>query len=514
MGYYLMVFLAIFGVLAWRFFYVFWWRPMKLGRFIKDQGINGPPYWPMVGNMMEEARLKNEAKSRPMDLSHAIAPRVIPFLYQTFESYGRSSMAWFGVNPRVTIMDPELIREVFSNKEGHFEKATQSPIFKVLVTGLVNHEGDKWAKHRRIINPAFHQEKLKRMFPAFHTSCCELISKWEESVGSEGESCELDVWPEFQNFTGDVISRTAFGSSYKQGMRIFQLQTEQAQLFSHSVKSVLIPGYRFLPVRVNKRRNEIDKEVCALLRGMIKEREKEMKMGNVSSNDLLGLLMESNFRDSQEQGNSNAAAMTTEEVIDECKLFYFAGQETTSVLLTWTMVILSMHPNWQMKAREEVLQVFGKNKPDFDGLNHLKIVTMILYEVLRLYPPVVYTVRRVAKTTKLGDITLPAGAQVSLPTLLMHHDPEIWGEDVEEFKPERFSEGVAKASKNRTVFFPFNWGPRICIGQNFALIEAKMALAMILQQFSFELSPSYAHAPFAAVTLQPQHGAQIILHRH
>ncbi|RWR97380.1 Cytochrome P450 72A14 [Cinnamomum micranthum f. kanehirae] len=430
MGNSLFLSLAVSGVLVlsliWKFFHAFWWRPMKLGKYLKDQGINGPPYRLVVGNIMDEARLKNESELRPMDLSHAIVPR--------------------------------------------------------------------------------------RMLPAFHASCCELISRWEESVGSEG-SCELDVWPEFQDFTGDVISRTAFGSSYKKGMRILQLQTEQAQLISHSVRSIFIPGYRFLPVKVNNRRNEINKEVCSLLRGMIKEREREMKMGKVGNDDLLGLLMESNFRDSQEQGSSDAAAMTMEEVIGECKLFYFAGQETTAVLLTWTIIVLSMHPNWQLQAREEVLQVFGENKPDFDGLNRLKIVTMILYEVLRLYPPVVYTARCVDKPTKLGDITLPPGAQVSLPTLLIHHDPEIWGEDVDEFKPERFSEGVAKASKNQIVFFPFSWGPRICIGQNFALLEAKMALAMILQHFSFELSPTYAHAPCGVITLQPQHGAQIILHR-
>ncbi|XXG61834.1 hypothetical protein AAC387_Pa05g0341 [Persea americana] len=517
MGDFLFLSLAISGVLilSWilRFFYAFWWRPKKLGKYLRDQGINGPPYRLVVGNIMEDTRLRNEAKLRPMDLSHAIMPRVIPFLYQTFKSYGKISMTWFGPNPRVCIMDPELIREVLTNKSGHFKKTKLSPVFNVLRTGLLKHEGKKWAKHRRILNPAFHQEKLKRMFPAFHTSCSELISRWEELVGSKGSS-ELDVWHEFQNFTGDVISRTAFGSSYKQGMRIFQLQTEQAQLLSQSDKSKFIPGYRFLPLKENKRRNEIDKEVCALLRDMIRKREKEMELGNVSNNDLLGLLMESSFKDSQEQGNSNATAMTTEEVIDECKLFYFAGQETTSVLLTWTMIVLSMHPSWQLQAREEVLRVFGKNQPDFDGLNLLKIVPMILYEVLRLYPPLVFTARQVDKTTKLGDITLPPGAQVTLPTIQMHHDPEIWGEDVEEFKPERFSGGVVEASKNQLVFFPFSWGPRICIGQNFALIEAKMALSIILQHFSFELSPSYAHAPYTLVTLQPQYGAHLILHRH
>ncbi|KAJ8638984.1 hypothetical protein MRB53_015678 [Persea americana] len=148
------------------------------------------------------------------------------------------------------------------------------------------------------------------------------------------------------------------------------------------VENVLVTGLlihdgeKFLPIKENNRRDEINRDVCALLRGMIKEREKEMKMGNARNDDLLGLLMESNFRDSREQGNSKGFSMTIEDVIDECKLFYFAGQETTAALLTWTMVVLSMHPNWQVKAREEVLQVFGKNKPDFDSLNRLKIVSL------------------------------------------------------------------------------------------------------------------------------------------
>ncbi|MQM08980.1 hypothetical protein Taro_041839, partial [Colocasia esculenta] len=260
---------------------------------------------------------------------------------------------------------------------------------------------------------------------------------------------------------------------------------------------------------------EIFKEVRGIFGELIIKRERAMQAGSGGMNDLLGLLLESNLERLQEDGNSKGVRMTTDEVIEECKLFYAAGEENTAGLLTWTIVALGMHPDWQERARAEVLKVFGKNNDlVFDGLGQLKIVTMVLYEVLRLYPPIISTNRVTRKATKVGGYTFPAGVQLFLPILFIHHDPEFWGDDAVKFKPERFAEGVSRASENHLApFFPFGGGPRTCLGNNFAMIEAKLCLAMILQRFSFDISPTYVHAPYTAVTLQPQHGAPVVLRK-
>ncbi|KAL2900154.1 hypothetical protein RDABS01_025236 [Bienertia sinuspersici] len=385
-------------------------------------------------------------------------------------------------------------------KYEEFQKPNTNPLAKMLVKGLVAYEGQKWAKHRKIINPAFHMEKLK------------MINKWEEMVSNSG-SCELDVWPYLDNLSGDVISRAAFGSSYDEGKKIFKLQKEQISIAMKLLQQVYIPGLRFLPTKTNKRMKEIDDEMRVLMNNIIRKRENQTKMGEDCNDDLLGILLESSMKEVQEHGNKKNAGLTIEEVIEECKVFYLAGRDTTSVLLVWLMVMLGKHLDWQARAREEILRVFGQSNPDFNGLNNLKVVPMILNEVLRLYPPVILMYRMIHKPTQVGDILLPPGVQISVPTMLVHNDPELWGEDAAEFKPERFSEGVAKATNSQVSYIPFGWGPRICVGQNFAMLEVKMALAMILQHYSFELSPSYSHAPFLVTSLQPQHGVPMIFRK-
>ncbi|GER42881.1 cytochrome P450 monooxygenase [Striga asiatica] len=494
---------------AWKFFNWVWVKPRKLEKWLREQGFNGNSYKFLVGDYKKMALMAKETQSKHILFSDDIVPRVMPFVSQSVKSRGENCFLWFGPKPAVFISEPDLIKEILS-KNYIFQK-TSTPLDKLLAQGVAAYETDKWAKHRRLINPAFHLENLKNMVPSFYLSCADMLKKWGDIVREKGGSHEVDVWPYLQTMSSDAISRTAFGSNYEDGKKIFQLLKEQSALVMQALLNLYVPGWRFLPTKTNRRMKKISKEVESLILGIINRRMREVEAGEGSSNDLLGILLESNLKEIQHNGDGYGMSM--KDVIEECKLFYIAGQETTSSLLVWAMILLSKHPDWQVLARNEVLQNLRDDRPSFQGLNHLKIVNMILSEVLRLYPPIVMMSRRIDKETKVGKVTLPSGIEIFLPTLLVHHDTRIWGESAKEFDPQRFHQGVAKATKGKLSYFPFGGGPRICIGQNFAMLEAKMALAMILKSFSFELSSSYTHAPDMVVTLQPQFGAHLILHK-
>ncbi|KAK7283166.1 hypothetical protein RIF29_12517 [Crotalaria pallida] len=478
----------------------FWWRPRSIEKLLRQQGIRGTSFKPFTGDISEMKNSAQQGSSIPITLNHQIIPRVMPFYHKMVQQYGKVSLCWFGRTPRLIIGKAELMRLILTNKNGHLVKPPRSPLISLLTKGLSSLDGQAWSTRRRVVTSAFLLDKLKAMVPAFSTSCYDMIERWQKLVKTQG-SCEIDVASEFNVLTGDVIARTAFGSSYQEGKKIFELQKEQTILAIEALNSIYIPGFRFIPTKKNKRRYYLDVQIKSILRDMIEKKEQAMKEGKLEGHDLLSLLC-------KELGTS----LTIEDVIEECKLFYLAGYVTTANLLTWTMVVLSMHPDWQEKARVEVLEIFGKTAPDFESINRLKIVTMIFYEVLRLYPPLTFISRYTSCETRVGNISIPGGVEIILPLLLLHYDSSYWGKP-EEFNPMRFAEGASKASKDQIAFYPFSWGPRICPGQNFAMLEAKMALAMVLQHFSFKLSPSYAHAPSSFITLRPKHGAPIIIRR-
>ncbi|KAH7860269.1 hypothetical protein Vadar_011427 [Vaccinium darrowii] len=219
-----------------------WLRPRRIEKCLREQGFKGNPYRIFYGDTKEMKIMGMNAISKPINLSDDIRPRVLPFHHHTIIKYGKKSFTWNGPIPKLNIMDPDLIKDILL-KNYVFKKARPNPLALLLVSGISFYEDEKWTKHRRIINPAFHMDKLKSMLPAMHLCCSELIEKWEMMV-SEKSSCELDVQPYLENLTSDVISRTAFGSSYEEGRRIFQLQKEQAALTRLVLNLVYIPGWR------------------------------------------------------------------------------------------------------------------------------------------------------------------------------------------------------------------------------------------------------------------------------
>ncbi|XP_039023706.1 cytochrome P450 CYP749A22-like [Hibiscus syriacus] len=175
------------------------------------------------------------------------------------------------------------------------------------------------------------------------------------------------------------------------------------------------------------------------------------------------------------------------------------------------MLLLAIHTDWQDKARTEVMEVFGNQNPDYEGITKLKTITMIINETLRLYPPVNSTPRKVERQVRVGKLMVPTYLELDIRFLALHHDPDLWGDDVHLFKPERFAQRIAKTTNyNTAAFVPFGFGPRSCVGMSFAMTGIKIVLSMILQRYSFTLSPAFVHSPLPSLVLKPQHGIPLL----
>ncbi|KAH0710008.1 hypothetical protein KY284_011435 [Solanum tuberosum] len=476
-----------------------------------------------------------KASSQTMPLSHNILPRVLSFYHHWKKIYGATFLVWFGPTPRLAVADPDLIREIFTTKSEFYEKNEAHPLIRQLEgDGLLSLKGEKWAHHRKIITPTFHMENLKLLVPGAARKVIEMLDKLTPNLKNGEIEIEVSEW--FQTLTEDIVAQTAFGHSYEQGKAIFRLQAQQMVLASEAFQKVFIPGYRFLPTKRNIKSWKLDTEVKKLLMTLIQERtdnwEKNEMPENNGPKDLLGLMIQASIKESSQlsssinspihhgssthnhnnnKNNNNPFMITANDIAEECKTFFFAGEQTTSNLLTWTTVLLAMHPQWQDLARDEVIKVCGSRAiPSKDDLAKLKMLSMILNESLRLYPPIVATIRRAKADVDLGGCKIPLGTEVLIPILAIHHDQAIWGNDANEFNPCRFSEGVARAAKHPVGYIPFGLGVRQCIGQNLAILQTKLTLAIILQRYVLRLSPQYKHAPTVLMLLHPQYGAPVI----
>ncbi|CAI9785028.1 unnamed protein product [Fraxinus pennsylvanica] len=479
---------------------------MKKEMILRQQGFKGNSYTfrrLLFGDAKENAKVYEEALSRSInvrDETQAV-PRIVPFIHKTIEKYGDKSFFWAGLRPKVLIMDPELTKTVLVKHTSFLRNfSVTNHIVKELITGLPRTEGEEWYKRRVIMNPAFHVENLKQMIPVFQKSSDDVLNQWKKLISEDG-SCTVDVYPYFEYATSKVISETLFASDYSKDKRLYDLIKEMVTMARLTTRIADLPGSKYLPTETNQKSRKITNEQRKIVGMLIREREKAIREGKVLQDNLLDLLLKSELK--RDYGE--------EEILGQVKLFFFAGYETTRNLLVWTLVLLGTYQDWQERARQEAFRVFENRKADYQGLNQLKVLSMIMNEVLRLYPPVVELSRLVEEETQLGEYIIPADTQLMVPIVMIHRDPRYWGEDANEFNPNRFAEGVPKSTKGHLIYYPFGWGPRSCIGQNYALLEAKLVLVDILRNFSFEISPTYRHAPVVMFTLEPQYGAPLIL---
>ncbi|KAJ9688576.1 hypothetical protein PVL29_014298 [Vitis rotundifolia] len=352
-----------------------WWRPRKIEHHFSKQGIRGPPYRFFIGNVKELVGLMLKASSQPMPYSHNILPRVLSFYHHWKKIYGATFLVWFGPTVRLTISDPDLIREIFASKSEFYEKNEAHPLVKQLEgDGLLSLKGEKWAHHRKIITPTLHMENLKLMVPVMAKSVTEMLEKWMAMSKSGEVEIEVSEW--FQTLTEDVITRMAFGSSYEDGKAIFQLQAQQMVMAAEAFQKVFIPGYRFLPTKRNMNSWKLDKEIKKSLVKLIDRRKENRWKENPEKcpKDLLGLMIEETVKKG-EMSWCPSSKITVQDIVEECKSFFFAGKQTTSNLLTWTTVLLAMHPQWQVLARDEVFRVCGaRDTPTKDDVVKLKTV--------------------------------------------------------------------------------------------------------------------------------------------
>ncbi|CAK7326408.1 unnamed protein product [Dovyalis caffra] len=474
---------------------------------MRTQGIKGPSYKFIHGNTKEIINMRKSVKSTLTELSHhELLPRVQPHIHAWIKLYGMNFLYWHGPQAQLIVTEPDMIKEIFSNKDGAFPKK-ELPVYmkKLLGDGIVATKGEKWLKLRKLSNHAFHAECLKvSMIPAMIASVEVILERWRQHDGKE-----IEVYQEFKILTSEIISRTAFGSSYLEGQHIFDMLARMGDIIIRNSYKITIPGIgNIVKLSDDIESEKLEQEIRNSFINMIMKREKaamEGKWGGFGSDFLGSLLLAHHDTD-------KAKIISVEDMIDECKTFYVAGQETTRSSLTWTVLLLAIHTDWQDKARREVLELFGLQNPSPEGIAKLKTVSMIINESLRLYCPAVQIPRIVHKEVRLGKLILPANTEIIVPLLVVHQNPEIWGEDAHLFKPERFADGIAKATNSNTAaFLPFGLGPRSCVGLNFSVTETKIALAMILQHYRFTLSPTYVHSPVHLITMSPRHGVQIML---
>ena len=433
--------------------------------------------WLPQGILARPARLSASAREQFGDVFRSrIGPTLVHFLYH-----------------------PDHVRRVLYDHQKNYPRGWHYRLLRSLLgNGLVASEGDHWRRQRRLAQPAFHRKRLSGYAQVMVDATSRMLGRWEENVGSGND---LDVGVEMSRLALAIAGLTLFGRDPSQeadvvGGAFGVLARYLEQRFNHPFTSP--PAW--VPTAGNRRMKDAARTLNHIVLALIQERRRE----DQDHGDLLSMLM-------QARDEETGEAMTERDLCSEALTFLVAGHETTSTALTWTWFLLGSHPLIRQRVREEVAHVLGDRLPTCDDVPHLIATQMVIEESMRLYPPVWAVAREAAREDEIGGYRIPARSTVFLSPFVTHRHPAFW-EQPEVFDPDRFtSERMAQRPKG--AYFPFLGGPHQCIGNEFAMLEMCLLVAMVLQRFDVELLPDQAILPKAALTLRPSAPVRVVLKR-
>ncbi|XP_010208743.2 cytochrome P450 3A9 [Colius striatus] len=438
----------------------------------KKLGIPGPRPLPFFGTCLEYRK------------------GFVEFDNECFQKYGRVWGIYDGRQPAIAVMDPQIIKSVLvKDCYSTFTNRRSIDLAGVLKNAVSLAEDEQWKRIRTVLSPTFTSGKLKEMFPIMKHYGELLVKNVQKQVGKDNT---LSVKELFGSYSMDVVTSTSFGvniDSMNNPKDPFVREMQKLVKFDF-FDPVFILSFTFpflIPLMAKMNISFFPSDaVDFFMRSLSKikqDREKETHKGRV---DFLQLMIESQNSNNHKNNEANHSdkALTDIEVLSQAFIFIFAGYEPTSNILCYLAYELATHPDVQQKLMEEIDTALPNKAPlTYEAIMQLEYLDMALNETLRLFPIGGRLERVCKKDVEINGVTIPKGTVVIIPPYTLHRDPEYWP-NPEEFRPERFSK-ENKDTIDPYTYLPFGAGPRNCLGMRFALLTLKVAIASLLQHFTF-----------------------------
>ena len=397
--------------------------------------------------------------------------------------------SWLGLAP-YCVFHPDGVRQVLAGSRDAYTKRNRSylQIAEALGWGLLTAEGERWQHQRRLIQPLFTRKQIAGYAELMVEEAAAAAERWQRATH---DGASVDANADMVRLTLRVVGRSIFGDDVERAIPVLDsaFPVLNHRTFQRATNPVATPVS--WPTPANRRAVRARQALYAVVDELIARRARAGAEGD----DLVSLLLSARDSDTGE-------TMDVQQVRDEALIFLLAGHETTSTALTFTLQLLGRHPDEQARIHGELDAVLGGRAPAAQDVPALQCTAMAIKEAMRLYPPAYAISRRAELESEIGGYVIPAGADVLVSQYATHRHPEFW-EDPETFDPSRFTPEREHAH-HRFAYFPFGAGPRACIGSQFAMLEAVIAVAVLLQRF--QLCSELVDVPTdtAGITLRPR----------